>query len=226
MVRSACGGNRRGLVCASIIVLGLVSGCAGSDEAGTSSDEETPPATEADATSDRDSTNDGDGGDEGLAWVPFGPSDPKSPVPGPWPLYNLFADGKCSELEDYLRTDGIGDFGRAMVALCAAAVDGRVDQWDVVEEFAGADSTSLANDCLADVVKDLFDRALAWHEDNPGETPVVQFWRVPDRTECGAQGQDGEPPPDTEEPPPDTEEPPPDTEEPPPDTEEPTETSG
>jgi hypothetical protein len=200
MVRSAYRGNRRGLVSASIIVLALVSGCAGSDETGTSSDEGSPPATEADATSDKDNGDgDGDGDDESIAWVPFGPSDPRIPTPS-WPVYNAFAQGNCSELEDYLETDDIGDFGNAMVALCAAAVDGHEDQWDVAETLAGADSTSLANDCLADVVKELFDRALAWHEEHPGQTPDVQFRRVPDQTECGAQGEDEESPPETEEP--------------------------
>jgi hypothetical protein len=162
--------------------------------------------------------------DDGLAWVPFGPKDPTFPTPT-WPTYNFFAEGKCSKLRDYLTTDGAGiaqsDLAQAMVAVCAAAIEGQQDQWSVAEGHAGADLSGIGDDCLGAAVKELLDRALAWHKQHPGRTPVVQIQRVEGRTECGKRYPPDEPPPTTEEPPPTTEEPPPTTEEPPPTTEEP-----
>lgn len=79
-----------------------------------------------------------------------------------------------------------------MVAVCAAAVGGQQDQWEVAQALAGSSSASLGNDCLAGVVRALFDRALAWHAANPGQEPAVRFQRVSDRTECGAREETGE----------------------------------
>jgi hypothetical protein len=109
--------------------------------------------------------------------VPFGPSDPTVPTPS-WPAYRAFANGDCGALQAYLGTsDGasLGDFGKAMVAVCEAAVDGRQDRWEVAAALAAADPSSLANDCLAAVVKDLLDRAMTWHQRHPGHKPVVRF---------------------------------------------------
>jgi hypothetical protein len=121
--------------------------------------------------------------------VPFGPSDPTIPTPS-WPAYRAFADGDCGALQAYLGTsDGasLGDFGKAMVAVCEAAVHGRQDQWEVAAALAAADPASLANDCLAAVVRDLLDRALAWHRRHPGRTPAVRFQRLNGETACGRQ---------------------------------------
>jgi hypothetical protein len=121
--------------------------------------------------------------------VPFGPSDPTVPTPS-WPAYRAFADGDCGALQAYLDTpdgSGVGDFGKAMVAVCRAAVEGRQDQWEVAAGLAAADPSSLADDCLAGVVKDLLDRALAWHRDHPGAKPAVRFQRLAGETECGRQ---------------------------------------
>lgn len=168
---------------ALIIVIGIVAACSGesnsSEDAGPSSDEN---------GSDGGDTGDGEESDEGLAWVPFGPNDPLNPTPS-WPLYNAFADGNCSAMRDYLSGDGssVGDFGRAMSAVCDAAIEGQQDQWEVAEAaFSSADPSTLANDCLAPVVQDMLVRALDWHRRNPGENPEIQFNRVADTTECGA----------------------------------------
>jgi hypothetical protein len=166
--------------------------------------------------------------DDGLAWVPFGPKDPTFPTPT-WPTYNSFAEGKCSKLRDYLTTDGAGiaqsDLARAMVAVCAAAIEGQQDQWSVAEAHAGADLSGIHDDCLGAAVKELLDRALAWHKQHPGRTPVVQIQRVEGRTECGKRYPPDEPPPTSEGPPPTSEAPPPTSEAPPPTSEAPPPTS-
>jgi hypothetical protein len=133
----------------------------------------------------------GGGGGQGeeLAWVPFGPSDPTFPTPS-WPVYRAFANGDCSALQDYLNSpegESVGRFGEAMVAVCQAAVEGRQDRWEAAKDAADADPSKLAHDCLAAVVKDLLDRALAWHERNPGAKPTVRFQRLTGQTECGRQ---------------------------------------
>jgi hypothetical protein len=133
----------------------------------------------------------GGGGGQGeeLAWVPFGPSDPTFPTPS-WPIYRAFANGDCSALQDYLNSpdgESVDGFGQAMVAVCQAAVEGRQDRWEAAKAAAGADPSKLANDCLAAVVKDLLDRALAWHERYPGAKPTVRFQQLTGQTDCGRQ---------------------------------------
>jgi len=121
--------------------------------------------------------------------VPFGPSDPTFPTPS-WPIYRAFANGDCSALQDYLNSpdgESVDGFGQAMVAVCQAAVEGRQDRWEAAKAAAGADPSKLANDCLAAVVKDLLDRALAWHERYPGAKPTVRFQQLTGQTDCGRQ---------------------------------------
>ena len=164
------GGRWVGPVVALALVVGLVAGCSGSGSPTTNSS--------------------GGGGSSGggFAWAPFGPDDPQIPTPG-WPAYNPFADGNCSKLRKNL--DSLGAFGKAMVAVCAAAIEGRQDQWEMAEKaFAAGDASSLADDCLAKKVTGLLERALAWHQRHPGRKPLVQFQRVTGnkgerKTDCG-----------------------------------------
>jgi hypothetical protein len=198
-------GGRRwpALIAAWAVAATVLSGCDRTDDPGT------PDATTPLSTGQEDS---GDpvqnAADSDLAWVPFGPNDPAVPTPS-WPAYTHFAQGGCAALQDYLGRVNVGDFGRVMVAVCAAAVDGQQDQWDVAESYAGADPSTLANSCLAGVVQALLDRALAWHRLHPGQTPNVQFQRVEDRMACAppeteppeSEPPESEPPPQTDPPP-------------------------
>jgi hypothetical protein len=208
-VRSWCRHARVGPVVALVLVVGLVAGCGGSggSPTGGASGGGGSTAASGDTTQQGGGGGQGGGGNQGggqggggqggggggqgeeLAWVPFGPSDPTIPTPS-WPAYRAFANGDCSALQDYLGTSdgsGLGDFGRAMVAVCQAAVEGRQDRWGVAAGLTAADPSSLANDCLAALVKDLLDRALAWHERHPGAKPQVRFQRLTGETECGRQ---------------------------------------
>ncbi len=149
----------------------------------------TPPA--APTKSESPSGNNTDNTDlskDGLAWVPFGPDDPKVPDPGPWPAYNALAGNRdCAELRS--QAEAFHELGKAMVAVCLAAIDGRQDQWEKVKAFAGGQGSG--NGCLDAKVKSLLVRALAWHQRHPGQKPVLRFAQAtagPDgkrKTDCG-----------------------------------------
>lgn len=184
-----CGWVRR--VAALGCVVGLLSACGEAAE---------PRVNSADVDLDDEGTgagqdgNSGDGGTtdagtEPLAWVPFGPADPTNPTPS-WPVYRHLAQGECSALESYLAGEGsgVGEFGTALVAVCRAAVDGHQDQWAVARSLKDADPSTLGNDCLAGVMTSLLDRAVEWHERNPGRRPDVAFSRVAGTTTCAADG--------------------------------------
>jgi hypothetical protein len=225
-----------GLLVASILLCGLMIGCS---EQQTSSDGGSDPTSTSDQspTNTKSSDNNGtDPADDDLAWVPFGPQDPTSPTPT-WPVYNAFAKGECSDLRDYLSIDPgaasirESDFGKAMVAVCAAAYDGQQDQWRIAERHAGdnpsaIDTSTLQDSCLGDAIAGLLNRALVWHREHPGQTPDVQDQVVAGRTECGERYPPAESPPTSEESSPTPEEPSPTPEEPSPTPDEPTETTG
>jgi hypothetical protein len=197
-VRSSCRHARVGPMVALVLVAGLLAaacggsgGSPGGDASGSGgSAAVTGDSTQQGGASGGGSQGGGGGGQgEELAWVPFGPSDPTFPTPS-WPIYRAFANGDCSALQDYLNSpegQSVEGFGQAMVAVCQAAVEGRQDRWGAAKDAAGSDPSKLANDCLAAVVKDLLDRALAWHERHPGAKPTVRFQRLTDQTECGRQ---------------------------------------
>ena len=67
--------------------------------------------------------------DTGLAWVPFGPDDPKFPTPG-WDVYYYFLAHDCGSLQGSVQTpnDGFGNLYNAAVAVFRAAVDGEQSQ--------------------------------------------------------------------------------------------------
>jgi hypothetical protein len=201
VVRSWHRRGRLGPAVAVILLLALVAGCGGSGSPSTG------PSGGGDSQGGGGGDTGGGGGDTGgggggggnqgggggggaeeLAWVPFGPSDPTIPTPS-WPVYRALADGKCGALEDKLGTSdasNLGDLGRAMLAVCRAAVEGRQDQWAVAEAARpNADLSSLADECLAPIVKDLLDRALDWHRRHPGASPRVRFQRLAGETDCG-----------------------------------------
>ena len=194
------------------LAVGLVTGCSalGGDQTPQDNGSTLPAATSS-ATSgpsnnvadpNENDTEDNDAID-GLAWVPFGPKDPTNPTPT-WPAYNSFAEGKCVQLRDYLSNEGAGiaesDLAKAMVAVCAAAIEGQEDQWKVAEAHADPDLSGILDSCLGAAIKELLDRALAWHQTYPGRTPVVQFQTVEGRTECGKRYPPDEQPPPSEEP--------------------------
>jgi hypothetical protein len=184
----------------------------GGNSGGASSGGE--PSSNGGGSSNGDGSSNGGGGSggggsgDGIDWVPFGPNDPKSPTPG-WPVYNAFAAGDCPALRSVPDTDSVGDLGAAMKAVCAAAIEGQADQWEVAERSL-AGGGSLANSCLDPLVRNLLERALAWHHNHPGKQPQARKRQVAGMTECGkASPPNGVP--DTEDPSPTDPETPSDT---------------
>lgn len=194
---------------ASMLAVVLTAGCGGS-EGNDSSSQDDGGATPTDSgqantagPDDSDGT-DGGGSDDGIAWAPFGPDDPEFPDPGIWPMYRLFAEGKCSALRDYVEgiesNGGESAYDRAVVAVCRAAVDGSEEQWATAEELLGTDPAPWGHDCLGPLVTGVMERAIAWHKEHPGQKPTVQFQRVEGKTECGRTGDPESGEPSTEEP--------------------------
>jgi hypothetical protein len=188
-----------------LVAVLLPAGCGSDSTAGDSGTSGSGPTagnggdTGGDNGGDDGGDNGGDNGGGSLSWVPFGPKDPQSPTPT-WSAYNYLADGKCAELAGEvanLTADQGGDFGKAMVALCQAAVKGQSKQWAVVQANQNAETGALNHDCLTPLVKDLMARGLAWRRAHPGAVPRVRFQRVTTgsgETECGraANQENGE----------------------------------
>lgn len=121
----------------------------------------------------------------GFAWVPFGPADPQSPVPGDWPQYNVLAQHRCG---DMMQSDkgATGDqLWRALHALCAA-VSGDQAQWKVVQTASSdAQAHHFSDQCLENAARALLNRALAWRKAHPSSRPTVHFPVAATETECG-----------------------------------------
>jgi hypothetical protein len=127
-----------------------------------------------------------DGSDTGFAWVPFGPADPTSPIPGDWPQYNLLAEGRCGELMQDENGATDDQLWRALNALCATVVDGDQEQWRVVRTaFDNASAQHFAAPCLENATRALLKRALAWREAHPHGRPKVHFPVAAAETDCG-----------------------------------------
>ena len=113
--------------------------------------------------------------DTGLAWVPFGPDDPKFPTPG-WDVYYYFLAHDCGSLQSSVQTpgDGFGNLYKAAVAVCRAAVDGEQSQWSVASEaFADRGDGVLIGpaSCVDDTIASMVSTLLDWHETHPGRQP-------------------------------------------------------
>jgi hypothetical protein len=218
--------GRLSRLAATMVVFVLVAGC---NDVSSQDDGGSPTDTTSANTGgpDTPASTGGNGSDEGIAWVPFGPNDPKVPTPS-WPAYNAFAAGKCSKLRDYFEGDdgrqlGESDYGKAMVAVCRAAVDGSQKQWAIAEDHVDADPDPLAHSCLAPLVTGLMNRAIAWHKEHPGRKPKVHIQRADDgTTDCGQKDLDAQRPPTEESPTPEETPTPAET----PTTDETTESSG
>ena len=127
--------------------------------------------------------------DTGLAWVPFGPDDPKFPTPG-WDVYYYFLAHDCGSLQSSVQTpgDGFGNLYKAAVAVCRAAVDGDQSQWSVASgAFADRGDGVVIGpaSCVDDTIASMVSTLLEWHEKHPGRQPDLTFPRTVDgRTAC------------------------------------------
>lgn len=111
--------------------------------------------------------------DEGFAWLPWGPADPGDPPPIQW--YGRFQAGEC--VEDRTRE---APLWKAVAALCAVVAEGDVSQWANVRVAPAPGQVP----CLESAVLALLERAVAWHERNPGRRPAVAFAQRGQATAC------------------------------------------
>ena len=127
--------------------------------------------------------------DTGLAWVPFGPDDPKFPTPG-WDVYYYFLAHDCESLQSSVQTpgDGFGNLYKAAVAVCRAAVGNEESQWSVASEaFADRGDGVVIGpaSCVDESIASMVSTLLAWHEKHPGQQPDLTFPQTADgRTAC------------------------------------------
>jgi hypothetical protein len=193
--------GRIGLAVVLALILGLLAGCGGSDSGGASSDGigtssggggnpsggggNTPsgggntPSGGGNTPSGGGNTPSGGGkpSDDGFDWAPWGPADPGDPPPYDW--YGSLERRQCEALQ---ATDD--DVWRALAAVCAAAIDGDQSQWTVAKTLAANGGTHDPTSCLERAARALLQRALAWHERNPGRQPTVRFPVAGSSTAC------------------------------------------
>ena len=125
----------------------------------------------------------------GVAWVPFGPDDPKFPTPG-WDVYYYFLAHNCNALQSDVQTPdaGFGSLYDAAVAVCRAAVDGEQGQWSVAAaafDKSGGGAAIGPASCVDETISTMVATLLAWHDQHPGQQPDLTFPQTPDgRTAC------------------------------------------
>jgi hypothetical protein len=127
--------------------------------------------------------NPGGGGkpsDDGFARAPRGPADPGDPPPYDW--YGSLERHQCEALKP---TDD--NVWLALGAVCAAAIEGEQSQWTVAKILAARGGTHDPTSCLERAARALLQRALAWHERNPGRQPTVRFPARGSSTACRFQ---------------------------------------
>ena len=207
--RSSVSGAIQGIAAVTLLAAGLVvTGCSVASEnssgggSGASSTTGTVVNTVGTPTSSSGSSSgsstsgssdSGPGSDStdssGVAWVPFGPDDPKFPTPG-WDVYYYFLAHNCHALQSDVQTPdvGFGSLYNAAVAVCRAAVDGEQGQWSVaVAEFdkRGGGAAVGPASCVDETISTMVATLLAWHDQHPGQQPDLTFPQTADgRTAC------------------------------------------
>jgi hypothetical protein len=188
-----------GPVVAVALVVGLVAACGGSDPpttstsggSNTSSGSGNPSGSNPSGSNPSGSNPSGSNpsgstpSDGDLAWAPWGPADPGDPPPNQW--YGNLERHDCNGLQSAVGDEPGRELWRALAAVCAAAVDGDQSQWAVAAATAktlAANGGVSSGSCLERAARALLERALAWHERNPGRQPAVRFAAADSKTAC------------------------------------------
>jgi hypothetical protein len=151
----------RGAGVVLVVLLLVACGCGNGDEgngAGT-----------ADGTDDPDDADDGE--DDEIDSVQWGPDDP--PIPGEYAAFAADgADGlACDSIDDRAEGD---DFWTLAAGVCRVFA-GEGD-WPEATAVPPPSSEGNAYErCLNGELFDMLERALAWHEENPGQSPRVNY---------------------------------------------------
>ena len=123
-------------------------------------------------------------GDDGFAWIPFGPADASSPDGSGW--YALLEERNCQGV--YAAGSSLGGqdgdpLVLALAAVCQAAVENQQSQWAVARQQSTRPRVRPTT-CLEQAGEALLARALAWHASHPGEQPLLEFPRAGEPTAC------------------------------------------
>ena len=184
--------KRIGWIIAIGLIATLMSSCGPSTQSASSDGGGSDPPTSSEGNPAPESSESGSttsprgtAPSGGFAWVPFGPADPQSPVPGDWPQYNLLAQHQCGDMMQSDKGSTGDQLWRALHALCAA-VSGDQAQWQLVQTASSeAKAHHFTDQCLENAARALLNRALAWHKAHPNGRPTVHFPVAATETECG-----------------------------------------
>jgi hypothetical protein len=165
-----------GLVLVTLLLVACGSGN-GDENNGSATADDTDDAHDTDDTDDTDDGDDGDdgddtgGGNDEIDSVQWGPDDP--PIPGEYTAFAADSAGglACDSIDDRAEGD---DFWTLAADVCRVfAGDG---DWPEVEAVPPPSSEGNSYErCLNGELFEMLERALAWHDRHPGQSPEVRY---------------------------------------------------
>jgi hypothetical protein len=112
-------------------------------------------------------------GDDGFDSVQWGPDVP--PIPGEYSAFAVANAGDLScESVDDRASEGDG-LWKLAARVCRVLRDSDEDWPDVESVPAPRSGGNLYEQCLDGEMSAMLERALAWHNEHPGESPIVRF---------------------------------------------------
>ena len=188
---------RRALALAVVSLLALAAGCSG--EGGSAGDETsqtvaTGTGTTSGSTTSSPATSTGSGtstettttatadGDDGFEYVPWGPDDP--PIPGHYAAMAA-SSGTAPRCDDVADQQPEAAFWFTVVEVCRALAEG--GPWPESTEVPAPPPPENAYiACVDTELRQMVERALRWHADNPGRLPDVRYPASSERSLCQA----------------------------------------
>ena len=129
-----------------------------------------PTSTAGTTTTEAPSAGSGEDGFDSVQWGPDVP-----PIPGEYSAFAVDqANGLGCESIDDRASEG-DSFWKLAARVCRVLRDPDEDWPDVGSVPAPPSEGNLYEQCLDRELSAMLGRALAWHDQNPGESPVVRF---------------------------------------------------
>ncbi|HEY8717363.1 hypothetical protein [Pengzhenrongella sp.] len=164
------------LVLVSIVLVASLAACSGPGQGGSGEASASSSATGSGSGASSDQSGSGGGGggsnkggDDGFAYLPWGPTDP--PIPE---QYAALAGSSGAAPRCAPDNPVGGDFWAVAAAVCRAITAG--GQWPTTTTVPAPPSPENAYQaCLNDELATMLSAALSWHADNPDRQPNVSF---------------------------------------------------